>query len=93
MRQPRLGAEEAHATKVMTATRTTAGTKYARDHVGQPLDRRAGPPRLADHPDDLGQHRLGADALGPHDQAAGAVDRAADHPVARPFLDRDRLAA
>ena len=64
---------------VMTATTTTRRDEIARDHVGQALDRRPGPLGLADHAHDLGQQRLGPDALGPHDQAAGAVDRAADH--------------
>ena len=32
--------------------------------------------------DDPGEHGVGADLLGAHDEAAGAVDRAADQPVA-----------
>ena len=82
----------AQVMNVTTATSIDGRDEVGRDLVGQALDRRAGPPRLADHPDDLGQHRLGADAIGPHDQAAGPVDRAADDPVPRPLLDRDRLA-
>ena len=43
------------------------------------LDGRARALRLGDHPDDLRQHRVAADALGPHQQAARAVDgRAGD---------------
>ena len=47
------------------------------DAIGQLLDRRAAALRLADHADDLRQQRVGADPLGAHDEAAGAVDRAA----------------
>ena len=58
----------AQATNVMSATRITPGHEIGRDLVGQALDRRRVRRGLADHPDDLGQHRLGADPLGPHDQ-------------------------
>ncbi len=87
------GPNQAQATNVMTATQNDRRHEVRRDLVGQTLNRRAGPLRLAHHADDLGEHRLGPDALGPHHQAAGAVDRAADHAVARAFLHRDRLAA
>ena len=50
------------------------------DGVGQPLDRRTAALRLGHHADDLGQHSFASHALGPHEKAAGAVDRAADHP-------------
>ena len=39
-------------------------------------------PSFADHANDLGQHRIGPDALSPNDQSAGTIDGAADHPVA-----------
>ncbi len=86
------GPKVAHAMNVMSATHDHARHEVGRDLVGQALDRRTGPARLADHPDDLGQHRLGADPLGPHDQGPVAVDRAADDAISGPFLDRDRLA-
>ena len=66
--------------------------EVGRDDVGQALDRGAGALGLADHAHDLGQQRLAADALGPHDEAAGAVDRPADDAAAWRLLDRNRLA-
>ena len=53
----------------ITATATTAGTNYADDAVGEPLDRRAAALRLADHAHDLRQQRVAADALGAHHEA------------------------
>ena len=50
--------------------------------VGQPLNRCSRALRLADHPDNLGEHGLAADALGAHHEAASAVQRRAGH--ARP---------
>ena len=38
------------------------------DPIGEPLDRRAAALRLADHPHDLREQRVAADALGPHHQ-------------------------
>jgi hypothetical protein len=67
--------------------------KIRRDLIGQALDRGAGPSRLVHHADDLGEHRVGPDVLGPNDQAAGAVDRATDNPVTRSSSHRDRFAA
>ena len=66
--------------------------EVAGDDVGQALDRGPRPLRLADHLDDLGEHRLRPHALGPHHETAGAVDGAADEPIAGRLLDRDRLA-
>ena len=51
----------------------------AGDLVGQPLDRRARALRLRHHLHDLRQHRVAADLLGAHHEAAGLVERAADH--------------
>ena len=49
--------------------------EVARHRVGQALNRRAAALRLGHHPHDLRQQRVGADALGAHHEAAGAVDR------------------
>ena len=58
--QSRLGATaRSMPTKATTATRTTAGTKYRGDAIGQLLDRRAASLRLAHHADDLREQRLG----------------------------------
>ncbi len=46
------------------------------DAVRKPLDRRAAALRFGDHLHDARQHRVAADFLGAHDEAAGAVDRA-----------------
>ena len=64
----------------------------AGDLVGQPLDRRARALRLGHHLDDARQHRLLADLLRAHDEAAAAVERAADHLGPGLLLDRQRLA-
>ena len=85
MRHPRLGADESPGDKRDDGDQNDARHEVRRDLIGQALNRRAGPPRLAHHADDLGEHRIGPDVLGPHDQAAGAVDRATDHLVARSF--------
>ena len=55
------------------------------------LDRRPAALRVTDHPDDLGQQRVGADALGTHDEAAGAVDRSPGEGGAGRLLDRHRF--
>ena len=51
----------------------------AGDLVGQPLDRRAAALRLRHHLHDLRQQRVAADLVGAHHEAAGGVERAADH--------------
>ena len=61
-------------------------------HVGQALDGGAAALGFADQADDVGQQRLAAHALGPHDEAAGAVDGAAGDVVALDFLHRDGFA-
>ena len=67
-----------------TATSDDGRHEPRGDRVGEPLNRRAAPLRLADHPDDLREQRVGADALGAHqERSAGAVDRAARHARAR----------
>ena len=58
------------------------------DAIRQPLDRRAAALRLADHPHDLREQRVAADALGAEQQRAGGVDRAAGHAIARRLLGR-----
>ena len=56
-----------------------------RHGVGEPLDGRARALRLADHPDNLREHGVAADALGAHHEAAGSVDgRAGDAAVRAP---------
>ncbi len=44
--------------------KTTAGTKYAGDPVGQPLNRRAAALGFPNHPDNLRQQCFPADAVG-----------------------------
>ena len=64
----------------------------AGDLVGEPLDRRARALRLGHHLDDAREHRLLADLLRAHDEAAPAVERAADDLGPGLLLDRQRLA-
>ena len=54
------------------------------DAVGQALHRRLGALRLLHQADDPGQHRVPAHPRGLDPQQARAVDRGADHRVARP---------
>ncbi len=86
------GPKSAQATNVTTATSDDRRHEPAGDRVGEPLDRRARALRLGDHRDDLREQRIAADALGAHDEAAGAVDGGAGDLVARRLLDRHRLA-
>ena len=62
------------------------------NHVGQALDRRARTLCLAHHVHDLSEQRIGADALGAHQQAAGTVHRGADQARARSLFHRDGFA-
>ena len=78
------GPNIAQAAKAMSATAMTAGTNQADDLIGEALDRRAAALRRRHHLHDLRQQRVAADLVGAHDEAAGLVDRAADH--ARIFL-------
>ena len=48
----------AQTMNVTTAHADDGRHEICRDHVGQSLDRRAAPLRLADHLDDLGQQRF-----------------------------------
>ena len=60
--------------------------------VGQPLDRCPGPLRLGHLAHDLRQQGVGPHPGGPQNERAPAVESAADHPIARRLLDRNRLA-
>ena len=62
------GPTSAQTTNVTAATRDDRRDEVRRPPVGEPLDRRAAALRLADHADDLREQRLGADALGAHDE-------------------------
>ena len=53
----------------------------AGDLVGHALYGGSGALRVGDHSDDPGEHGVAADLLGAHDQAATAVDGAADDGV------------
>ncbi len=80
----------AQVINVMIEARITAGTKYpattsASFWIGARL-------RCEDHLHDLGEHRVGPDASGAHDETAGAVDRGADNGVADAFADGHRFA-
>ena len=66
--------------------------KPPRYFVRETLDRRAAALRLRDHLDDLRKDGVAADALGFHEEAAGAIDGAAADFVAVRLLDWHRLA-
>ena len=63
-----------------------------RDTIGERLDRRAAALRFGDHLHDAREHRVAAHAFGAHQEAAGAIHRAAGDGVAGRFLDRQRFA-
>ena len=57
----------------------------ARHRIGEPLDGRPRPLRLAYHPDNLREHGIAPDALRTHDEASRPVDgRAGDSAVQAP---------
>jgi len=68
------------------------GNEVRGDDVGEALDGRAAPLRLAHHADDLREQGLTPHPLRPHDEAAGRVECAARHPRPRRLLGRDGLA-
>ena len=90
--EPRLGPQRSPRDGAHERGRHDGRHEVGGHAVGQALDRGAAPLGLADQLDDLREQRVPADALGPHHEAAGAVDGAARDPVARPLLDRHRLA-
>ena len=56
------------------------------------MNGRAGTLRFRDHLDDLRQHRVGADLVGPHHKRAVPVERAAGEALSARLLDRQRFA-
>ena len=92
MGQPGLGAEERPDPERQRGDHHDGRHEVRRDPVGEALDRRAAPLRLAHELDDPGEEGVASDALGAHHEASGPVDRAAGDPVARLLLHRDRLA-
>ncbi len=63
-----------------------------RDAVGELLHRQLGALRVVDQLDDAGQHGVAADGGDAHDEAAVAVEAAADHRVAGALGHRQRFA-
>ena len=70
--EARLGPEDRPGREGDQRDRDHRGHEPARHPVGQALDRRAAALRLGHHLDDLRQHRVAADLLGAHDEAARA---------------------
>jgi hypothetical protein len=56
------------------------------------LDRRAASLRIGNHVYDLSEQCVAANPLGPHDETARAIDRAACHFVANGLFNRERFA-
>ena len=75
--QARLGPEQRPGREGDQRHRDHRRHEPAGDLIGQPLDRRARALRLRHHLDDLRQHRVAADLVGAHHEAAGLVERAA----------------
>src|SRR5262249_47114011 len=90
--QARLWPPEARADAREDADEQHGGAEIARHLVSPALDRRPAALGLADEADDLSQERVAADALGAHEQAAGAVYSGAGDFRARLLGDGDRLA-
>ena len=86
------GPNVSQARKARTADGADQRHEPAADAVGEPLRRRAAALRLRDEIDHARQRRVAPDLLGPHDEAARAVDRAADQLRPGRLLDRHRLA-
>ena len=81
-----------HTTNVAMARDRTTGTKTRADAVGEPSgSARATPARRASGGRSALQHAVGSQVAGAVAEGARAVDRAADHRVARPLLDTGRL--
>src|SRR5439155_8359284 len=68
------------------------GNEVRRHEVRKPLDRRAAPLGLADHPYDLSEQRLAPHAFGLDHQAARPVDGSPSDVASRSLLYWDRLA-
>src|SRR5262249_31591338 len=60
--------------------------------ICQALNRSPRSLRFADHPHDLGKHRVGADSFRPENKTTGSIDGPACHFGAGRFLDRNGLA-
>ena len=92
MRQARLGTPDAPHDQRGERNSHHRRNEIARGDIGQALDRRARTLRLAHHVHDPREQRVGADALGAHQQAPRAIHRGADQPRARSFFHRDGFA-
>ncbi|GJE32607.1 hypothetical protein LDDCCGHA_2795 [Methylobacterium oxalidis] len=88
----RLGAERQPGQEGRGGDRHHGGHEAAGDAVDERLDRELGPLGRLHHPHDLGERRIGADALHAQVEPAGAVQRAADRRRARRLADRRGLA-
>src|SRR5580704_9529251 len=92
MRVPRVRAEYGPHREGDHSRSQDRGDKVRSYPVCEALNGGSAPLRLAYHFYDLGQERLGANALSFHYQAAGSVDRSTDHFVSACFFYWDGLA-
>ena len=92
VRQRRLRPEAAHADESDDGDEHDGRDEPRCHEIGQTLNWRPAPLRLADHLDDPRQQRFRSDLGGGHDEAAGGVHRPADHRIADILHDRHRLA-
>ncbi len=92
MGEARFGSEEKPGGKGKRGDGEHRGHEPRGDAIGERLNRRAAPLRSGDHVHDASEHRFISDPLGAHEEAAGAVERAAGDGVAGGLLDGDRFA-
>ena len=78
MREARLWTEQEPRDEGDDCDRDHGGDEPFGDAIGEALDGSAAALRLADELHDAGQQGFAADALGAHDERAGAVDGCAD---------------
>ena len=92
VREPRLRPEPQPDDEGEHRNRQHRRHEDRRDLVGEPLNGRAAALGFGHHVHDLPEQRVAADALGAHDETAGAVDGAAGHLVADGLFHRERFA-
>jgi hypothetical protein len=81
MAEARLRTEDHPGSEGQQRNSDHAGHEPFRYPVGHSLDRSAAALCLRHHLDDPCQHRVGANRIGAHDEAAGSINRSAGNPA------------
>ena len=92
VREPGRGAPQAPGGKRRDGREDHGRNEVRGDLVREPLNGRARALRLADHPDDLRQQRVAADAFGPERERPVHADRRPDDTISGRLVHGDRLA-